>query len=249
MKKKILALCFYPLVCSILLSLTGCHTMQKLIKHSKLDVQTKMSQTIFLDPVDDDKRTVLLQVRNTTDKKGLSIESHIKKALEEKGYRVVRSPKDATFMIQANILQVGKSELEDPFSTLTAGYGSTFEGIAAGALVGSAVSNFSPGGAVVGGLVGGVGSSVLDAAVDVVTYSMVTDLQVSEKVDGAIVTESSEMKLQQGSGHKTSSWSEKKTWKKYQTRIVSAAKQVNLKFEEAEEELTQGLVQSISGLL
>ena len=108
-------------VFSGVLGLTGCQTTQKLIKHGKLETETKMSNTIFLDPIEDSKRTVLLQIRNTTDKKGLNIESSIKNAIEEKGYKIVRNPKEANIMIQANILQVGKSSLENPFSILTGG--------------------------------------------------------------------------------------------------------------------------------
>jgi hypothetical protein len=127
-------------------------------------------------------------------------------------------------MIQANILQVGKSTQEDPFSSLTSGYG----------------------GALAGGLIG----TVADSAVQVVNYQMITDLQVSEKADGDVVTESSNAQLKQGSsGNKSSSWSQKTKWKKYQTRIISVAKKTNLKFEVALPELKRGLVQSISGLL
>ncbi len=236
-------------VFSGVLGLTGCQTTQKLIKHGKLETETKMSDTIFLDPIEDSKRTVLLQIRNTTDKRGLNIESSIKNAIEEKGYKIVRNPKEANIMIQANILQVGKSSLENPLSILTGGYGSTFEGMAAGAMLGGAFSD-SGRGALVGGLIGGAANTILDAAVEVVKYSMVTDLQISEKADGNFVSESSDAFLKQGtSSYKKSEWQQKTNWKKYQTRIISVAKKVNLKFDEAEPELTKGLVMSISGLL
>ena len=38
-------------------------------------------------------------------------------------------------------------------------------------------------------------------------------------------------------------------WKIYRTRVVSTANQVNLEFEEAQAELSKGLVRSLSGLL
>ena len=113
--------------------LTGCNTTTKIIKHGNLQVETKMSDTIFLDPIEDDKRTVLLQIRNTSDKSGLEIENKIREAIEGKGYRIVSSPKQANIMIQANILQVGKSTLENPFEAMTGGYGSGLEGFATGA--------------------------------------------------------------------------------------------------------------------
>jgi len=113
---------------------------------------------------------------------------------------------------------------------------------------GLATDNFR--GAGVGALVGGIGGTIADAMVEVVNYSMITDLQISEKASGHVVNEASNASLKQGtSGHKTSSWSEKSNWKKYQTRIISSAKKTNLKFEAALPELKQGLIQSISGLL
>ena len=229
--------------------LVGCNTTTKIIKHGKLEVETKMSETIFLDPIEDEKKTVLLQIRNTSDKSGLDIESKIRSAVENKGYRIVNSPKQANIMIQANILQVGKSTLENPFEALSGGYGSGLEGFATGAALAGATGG--SGRSMLGiGLLAGVGNTILDAAVEVVTFTMTTDLQISEKADGEYVSESSDASLKQGtSGYKKSTWEKKTNWKKYQTRIMSVGKKTNLKFEEAEPKLTEGLVKSISGLL
>lgn len=230
-------------------SLVGCNTTTKIIKHGKLEVQTKMSDSIFLDPIDDDKKTVLLQIRNTSDKPGLEIESKIRSSLESKGYTIVNSPKKANIMIQANILQVGKSTLENPFEALSGGYGSGLEGFATGAAIAGATGG--SGRSMLGiGMITGIGNTILDAAVEVVNFTMITDLQISEKADDSFVTESSDASLKQGnSGYKKSSWEQKTNWKRYQTRIMSVAKKTNLKFEEAEPKLTDGLVKSISGIL
>jgi uncharacterized protein YdeI (BOF family) len=237
-KKLILAITVSVLV-------TGCSAIDKQIKHGKLDVQTKMSETVFLDPVSDNKRTVVLQIRNTSDKKDLNIQSEIVTAIEDKGYKVVSDPNKAHFMIQANILQVGKATDSDPFGSMNSGFG----GALAGGLIGSSISNNYTGMGV-GVLAGGLIEMVADSAVEVVNYRMITDLQISEKAEGNTVTESSNAQLKQGSsGNKSSSWSEKSKWKKYQTRIISVAKKTNLKFELALPELKQGLVQSIAGLL
>ena len=229
--------------------LTGCNTTTKIIKHVNLQVETKMSDTIFLDPIEDDKRTVLLQIRNTSDKPGLEIENKIRSAIESKGYTIVNSPKKANIMIQANILQVGRSTLENPFESMTGGYGSGLEGFATGAAIVGATGG--SGRSMLGvGLITGIGNTILDAAVEVINFTMITDLQISEKADGNFVTESSDAALKQGnSGYKKSTWEQKTNWKRYQTRIMSVAKKTNLKFEEAEPKLTEGLVKSISGLL
>ena len=156
-------------------SLVGCNTASKMIKHGNLEVETKMSETVFLDPIDDNKKTVLLQIRNTSDKSGLEIESKIRSAIESKGYRIVNSTQSANIMIQANVLQVGKSTLENPFQVLTGGYGSGLEGFATGAAIAGATGG--SGRSMLGiGLITGIGNTVLDAAVEVVNFTMITDL-------------------------------------------------------------------------
>ena len=163
--------------------LVGCQTTSKIIKHGKLEVETKMSSSIFLDPIENSKRTILLQIRNTSDKSGLDIESKIRLAIENKGYTIVNSPKQANIMIQANILQVGKSTLENPFEALSGGYGSGLEGFATGAALAGATGG--SGRSMLGiGLIAGIGNTILDAAVQVVTFTMTVDLQISEKADG-----------------------------------------------------------------
>jgi hypothetical protein len=73
----------------VLASIVGCAAVQKGIKYRNLDVQTKMSATVFLDPVAPEKRTIFVQARNTSDKPGISIENELKNSLESKGYKVV----------------------------------------------------------------------------------------------------------------------------------------------------------------
>ena len=232
----------------ILIGIAGCSATTKLIKHGKLETQTRMSETIFLDPISDEQKTVLLQIRNTTDQKGLNIEGKIKQAIEDKGYKIVTDPKKANIMIQANVLQVGKMVAEDPFQALTGGYGSALAGGIAGATVANALGG---GGREVAGAAVAVGAIEYfsDAMVEVVVYGMITDLQISEKAQGQYVRERMDASLKQGSSVRKSNWEEKTDWKRYQTRIISIAKKTNLKFQEAEPELTAGLVQSISGIL
>ncbi len=48
--------------------LSGCAATHVAISKRDLDVQTKMSDTVFLDPVGADRKTVFVQIRNTSDK-------------------------------------------------------------------------------------------------------------------------------------------------------------------------------------
>ena len=49
------------------LSLGGCSAMDTAVKKRDLAVETKMSETIFLEPVTADKRVVYFDIRNTSD--------------------------------------------------------------------------------------------------------------------------------------------------------------------------------------
>lgn len=236
-------------LCAFLL--VQCGAIHKSIKYSDLDTQTKMSSTIFLNPVGPDKKTVLVQVRNTSDQPSLSFEGDITKSLTAKGYRVVQNPDEAHYILQANILSVGRVREGDGFQALGGGFGSSLQGLVAGGMAGSLVGGGnSTSGLLAGGLLGGAIGTVADAMVEVMTFNMVTDIQISERASARIVQQTSNQQLAQGtSGSTASTYQEQTDRKTYQTRIVSTAQKANLKFEEALPTLKQGLINSVSGML
>jgi len=212
--------------------LSGCTAVHKGIKYSDLDVQTKMSQTVFLDPSLSSQKLVYLEIRNTSDKPQFEITSGLKTALESKGYKIVSAPSEATTVLQINILSVGRVREEEAFAALGSGFGGVLSGLSGasiGSLAGGLVTPHSYTGFGVGALVGGAASIAADALVEVMTYNLVTDLQITQKPVGT-----------------AASPQESKT---YQTRIVSMARKANLEFEEAVPSLQQGLINSLSGLL
>ena len=82
-----------------------------------------MSDAVFLDPVASDKRTLFVQVRNTSDQPSFTIEPALKAAIAGKGYRIVDDPDRATFKLQAQILSVAKTDPTAAAAALSAGYG------------------------------------------------------------------------------------------------------------------------------
>ncbi|CAG9295824.1 complement resistance protein TraT [Celerinatantimonas diazotrophica] len=226
--------------------LTGCSATYTAIKKRNLDVQTKMSDTVFLDPVKPSERVVFLQIRNTSDQQDIKIKSQIVAAIEAKGYRVTDDPDKAHYMIQANILQVSKSDKSGSQAALLSGYGSGIVGAAVGASIAGGGT-----GRVGTGLIGGLIGMAADAMVEDVYFTMVTDVQISERAgQGVKVTEEDNARLHQGtSGSKKISSTQITHWKRYQTRIISVANKVNLDFNEALPKLQQGLIHSIAGIL
>ena len=235
---------------AVVLSLSGCAATQVAISKRDLDVQTKMSATIFLDPVKPEQRTVYVQVRNTSDQQAMDLQPDIAAGVAGRGYAVVDDPDQAHYILQANVLYVGKSDPTANALSLHNGYG----GAAGGALAALGAGYAMGGGGramVAGGLLGGITDSVTGAFVKDVYYTITTDIQIKERFaqPGAQAAMATEHDLQQGtSGGTQVTYTEMSDWKTYQTRIVSVANKMNLEFHEAVPALRQGLSQSLAGL-
>lgn len=236
----------------ITLNLSGCAATQVAISKRDLDVQTKMSATIFLDPVKAADRTVFVQVRNTSDKPELDVAPEITQAISAKGYSIVSDPDQAQFFLQVNVLYVGKSSSTANQTMLSGGYGAPLACAATGAVAVGALGGGHPSGRAfaAGALAGGLIEAVSGAMVKDVYFSMATDIQVKQRLPkGKQATVSSAHKLTQGtSGSESVNYQDSVDMKAYQTRIVSTANKMNLEFEEAATPLRQGLIRSLSGL-
>jgi len=236
-------------IAMITLILSGCAATEVAISKRNLDVQTKMSATVFLDPVVPKLQTVYVQIRNTSDEK-MDLAAAVVSAISANGYRVVSNPNDAHYMLQASVLRVGKIDPSAAQKALLGGYGGALEGGALGVAVAAASNNtnaLSYGGF---GLIGAVGGAIANAVVKDVTYTMITDLQISTReAPGTTVQQQTNSKLVQGTSSQVIQKSTSDSvWKRYRTRIVSTAEKVNLSFKDARPELEHGLVHSIAGI-
>ena len=245
MKSKYGRLVLFLAVATALALLAGCAATTTALRYKDLDVQTKMSDTIFLDPVAPDQRSIFVQVRNTSDKP-FDIQGEVMSALMSKGYRVVSDPNQANYILQANVLAVGRTDQSALENATGMGFGGIAAGAAAGALLGGSRAWQ---GAAVGGLAMGAAEAVTGSLVQVVWYAAITDVQISERVKGAVSEEfSSTMKQGSAQTYTKQRTASTSNVKKYQTRIASSARKVNLEFPEADPYLRQGLVQAISGM-
>ena len=224
------------------LSLAGCSALSTAASHHSLDTKTKMSESIFLEPVSPSQRIVYVEVRNTSDKPEFDLSGPVKAAIQQKGYQVTNDPNKAHYRLQANVLSIEEMTPKEANAFLSAGYGAAV-GAGAGAL-----AMHSSTGVISGGILGGIMGTVADAMVKDVNYVVVTDVQLSEK-SSASVNQSTNAALQQGSSSVVHQNTYEKThWKQYRTRVISTADKVNLDFEEAEPVLEKGLAASLAGL-
>ncbi|MGI9435620.1 MAG: complement resistance protein TraT [Geminicoccaceae bacterium] len=231
------------------LAVAACAATTTAISKRNLDVQTRMSDTIFLDPLPPARRTIFVQVRNTSDKEDFTIENQVKAAISERGYQLVDDPDNAHYLLQANVLQAGKSSVTAAEEAFGSGFGGALFGGAVGA-VGTRAVTSNTGAVIGGGLIGAAAEVVAGSFIQDVTYSAITDIQISERTaDGSIVTETLEQDMAQGSaGKRIVRASTTSSWKRYRTRVMSVANQVNLDFEDAAPSLVTGLTRSIAGV-
>jgi outer membrane lipoprotein SlyB len=227
--------------------LTGCAATQTAIEHGHLQTSTKMSETVFLNPVGDLQKTVFVSVKNTSDQQ-INVEPALKHSLEAHGYKVMSSPNSAHYLLQANILKVGKMSISASQSALGDGYGSLLAGGIAGTALGSLTHNTNDimGGAIAGGLVGfGADSLVKD-----INYTMITDIQISERVGRGIkVQEEHRSSLKQGRSSTLNQISTRDSqYQRYRVRVVSNADKVNLSFIDAVPALKTDLVKALVGI-
>lgn len=231
---------------SAALTLTGCSAMSTAIKKRNLEVKTQMSETIWLEPATE--RTVYLQIKNTSDKDMSQLQAKIADAVRGKGYTLVTNPAAAYYWIQANVLKADKMDLREAQGFLSKGY----EGAIAGAALGSGITayNSNSAGATLGlGLAAGLAGMAADALVEDINYSMVTDVQIAERTAATVRTDNVAALRQGNSGTKVQTSTQQGNQHKYQTRVVSNANKVNLKFEEAKPVLEDQLARSIANIL
>ena len=227
--------------------LASCAATGTLIEHRTLETQTRLSKTIFLDPVVANQKTIFIAFKNTSDQ-AFDINQPLASALRAHGYKVVNNPANAHYLLQANVLKIGKMSVAASQNFLAGGYGSAIAGGVTGAALGSLSGNSNA--MLAGGLAGGVIGFAADSLVKDVNYSMVTDVQISVKAEhGVKVREQFDAALENGSASSTHQTSNRHSqYERYRTRVVSNANKVNLSFAVARPALEQGLVNTLAGI-
>ena len=224
---------------------TGCATTGEAISSRKLQTSVKMSETIFLEPVEPEQMVVWLKIRNTSDRQDLdaiTIEGIVRSKIEQRGYRVTKSPSEAHYRLQANVLFADheKKDLTED-AMMIGGFGGGLAGSNFGA--GSGKTAAITAGAVAGSVIGGL----LGSMVQIDKWLLVVDIQISEKVAGGVDT-SSAGSSRAGNVKKTQAASGRSDFINYQTRIVGTAKQTNMDWNIAQPILLNGFSNSLAGI-
>lgn len=231
--------------------LTSCGAIDKNVKYGKLDLQTKMSETVFLDPLTEGRNTIYIKTTNTSGQRDIDIHGQIAGSLISKGYNIVKDASKAHYVLNVNVLRLGSlKDGEDPFMPLQGG--GISDSVAGTAMVGAglgAVATNDRSGALAGALIGAGIGYLSDAMVKVVSYNVVTDVQILERNYNSPITKKVRTKSKKSeTGYIEEEYTEESKWKKYNTRIITAAARTNLKFEEISAQLQQAISSSIAGI-
>ena len=238
MKKNLKTILFSLL---LIFAFVSCSTMHTVVSKRNLDVQTKMSDTIWLEPAAANERTIFVQVKNTSGK-NLNIEQKLINVLTSKGYRIVNDPAEAKYWLQANILKVDKVNLDNENGFSDAVLGAGIGGVLGAQRSGGAYT------AIGWGLAGAAIGTLADALVDDTAYAMVTDILITEKTGRNVQTTTRNSVKQGNSGSMTSTSSGSSNMEKYSTRVLSTANQVNLNFSSAIPILEDELGKVVGGI-
>ena len=248
--------------------LGGCAAADTAINHRNLQVQTHMSESIFLDPVPERARTIYVGARNTSDHPEVELRGPLMQAIAARGYRVVNDPDVAHYMLRVNILQAGVVDARNKNGMLSAKYGEPLLAGAGGAILSNVLGGNTA--TTVGvGLGLALTSYLANQLVQDVTYSVIVDIQLSERpLRGGKVHQNSTSTVyntsnsedrrytsgpevssyNHNSNGKTQNIQEESDFKQYHTRAIAYADQMNLKFEEAAPLLVGKLTSSLSNL-
>lgn len=240
---------------ALIMSTSGCTAMHTAIAKRNLDVQTRMSHTVFLMP----QRTrgaesgVYVNIRNTSDKPQFAeVEHRLAAMLEARGFTLTEDPDAAQYIIQGQILQVERTTPQQLAGYYGTGYGAPLGGAVAGATIAGLAGYGGRAGLIgagVGALVGSAVGTWVNAATQDVVYVTLTDIRLGERVKGQVDTKLTAANQNGTGGTVHQIYDAKSGMLFHQTRVVSSANKVNLRFEDAAPALVEGLAQSLAGLL
>jgi hypothetical protein len=225
--------------CASMSGTTNSTTSASGMSAGNMNLQTKMSSSIFLQPVSPSEKVVYVRATNTSSASGLRFKAVLEQALITRGYKITNDPKEAYFILMSNVLYLGKeTRAYTAAGALAGGFG--------GALIGSRYGDV--GSTLVGGGIGALAGGLIGAMFQHKKYMMVVDIQLEQRQKGSYTTNGTA--TSEGLGNTTTTYNAGvKNWAIYRDRVVATASAINLKFSSAEPALKTVVGREISNLL
>jgi len=221
------------LMMSLLLALSGCSSSKPSSpppiessskKSNKADVETLLSQSIFLRPTLPGERSLYLRITSTADKPvdlgGLHKE--LSERFRAKGYRI-SAPENANFMVQVNVLSISKTSKSLTKEAVSNGFGAAV-----------AIANAAVGPA--GQVMGAATESATSIFFRDTYFNMITDVMISERTPRISILKPESQEVTDIA------------WKTHPTRALSSVKDVNANQDECIDILEDSLLRVLNGL-
>lgn len=192
-------------------------------KQNKTEVETLLSQSVFLRPTLPGERSLYIRFSSTADKpvdlEGL--QKQLTERFRAKGFRIT-SPEDANFMLQVNVLSISKTSKSLTKEAVSNGFGAAV-----------AIANAAVGPA--GQVVGAATESATNIFFRDTYFNMITDILITERTPriSILKPETSEAVAK---------------WKEHPTRALSSVKDVNANQDECVDILEESLLRVLNGL-
>jgi hypothetical protein len=241
-KMTLIGMVFLALTAALVLP--GCAA----ISHRNLEVQAKMSDTVFLDPeVLESGKPIYVRVTNTSDFQEIDFGKAIKERIAASGRQVTSNPKEANYLLQANLLYLGEEKKDMTMEGAVAG---GVGGLLGGAAIARSAGMNGYGGGLTGLAIGAAGAGIgalAGAMIHVDTYLGLVDISIKEAVDGGVQgTEVSDTRQGSSSSVHTERVV-KDSRQEFRTRIGVKAVQTNINREEAAKSISARLAAQIAG--
>lgn len=224
---------------------TGCAGTMSAIQNREMSLSAKMSDTIFLNPeILAKNRNIYVRVTNTSDYQQIDFADILRHNLQAKGFTITNQPADAGYIIQANLLYLGKEKKDLTADGMAVG---GFGGALAGSTIGGDWRGNAAGG-LAGGIAGAVIGGIIGSAIHVDTFFGALDIQIKEASDVAV---QGKMNSDIKQGSSTTMHTEKavnSNFQEYRTRIVVKAVQTNIDKNEACNAIANRLATQIAGM-
>jgi len=235
--------------------LGGCAAASVALSKKDLDVQTKTSTAIFVDAVPKAQRKVYVEVRSGVqefDRRAFSTFVKSQFASNDNGYQIVDEPDQAHYLMSVYVLNLEKTSPTAAEAALRQGYsGEAAMAAAAGGLVGGrgGTGYGAAQGALAAGAVAAGGTLIANSLVKDVTYMLVCDISIKERVaKGVMVRKDTAIEAKvSDAGSSRQTVSEVSDKKEYRTRVVTTANKVNLDLKEAQEPMFTKTAYALSG--
>ncbi|WP_051293105.1 complement resistance protein TraT [Citrifermentans bremense] len=221
--------------------LPGCAAIQ----HRNLEVSAKMSETVFLNPETlESGKPIYVRVTNTSDFQEIDFGKTLKDQITLSGRTITTNPKEAAYLLQANLLYLGEEKKD-----------MTMEGAVAGG-VGGAILGVARaegrgyGGGLTGLAIGAAGAGIgalAGSMVHVDTYVGLVDISIKEAVEGGVTGTETASVSNGSSTSKNTTRNVSDSRQEYRTRIGVKAVQTNINREEAAKTISGRLASQIAG--